>query len=56
MKKILLLSIFTLLSSFNFYAINQDKEDEGKKDNLQLSSFKFMEKTTLLNFMQLNVE
>ena len=41
MKKILLLSIFTLLSSFNFYAINQDNEDEEKKDNLQLSSFKF---------------
>ena len=41
MKKILLLSIFTLISSFNFYAINQDKEDEEKKDNLQLSSFKF---------------
>ena len=32
--------LFTLLSSFNFYAISQDKEEE-RKDNLQLSNFKF---------------
>ena len=29
-----------MLSSFNFYAISQDKEEE-RKDNLQLSNFKF---------------